>query len=65
MGLTLTKVEALKTLASGKDVIVLIGNGDTVSGRLIDVTQEHIKIESNEETAYLTVDAIKAIRIRK
>ncbi len=65
MGLTITKVESLKTIAAGKDVIVLIGNGDTLSGRLIEVTQEHIKLETDEETAYLTVDAIKAIRIRK
>jgi hypothetical protein len=65
MGLTITKVESLKTLAAGKDVVVLIGSGDTISGRLVDVTQEHIKLESDEETAYLTVDAIKAIRIRK
>lgn len=65
MGLTVVKVESLKAIATGKDVIILIGNGDTVSGKLVEVKQEHIKLESSEETVYLTNDVIKAIRIRK
>lgn len=65
MPLTQDKVQAIKNVAGDKDVIVLIEGGHIVTGVLSEVTPEHIKLTSKEETIYLTVDAIKALRIRQ
>jgi len=64
MPLTNDKIAAIKNIAGDKDVIILIEGGHVVSGVLSEVTSEHIKLEAREETVFLTVDCIKALRIR-
>ena len=65
MGLTTSKITAIKAIAGDKDVIVLLDAGHTVTGVIKEVTADHIKMESKDDTIFLTVDSIKALRIRK
>jgi formylmethanofuran dehydrogenase subunit E len=65
MPLSNDKVQAIKTCAAGKDVIILMEGGQTVTGILSEVTPEHVRLESKEDVTFLTTDVIKALRIRK